>query len=247
MEDEAEPQVDDATFWETLLEKSNITGASAERAMADARSYRDLEAIVKALDNLETIASLVVLSAEYVPQFEMCFSDANPSHRMPATNRKFWNNVGDEIKLTKESMQPLLKDWLLSGITGESPIRCQGIATNLTLTTLTTEGDEELLAIRQTYLPETILAYVSALHFAGTGLSRDNLLECMELAAVIAERNSDLTTVFTAAQRMTELVEALAACSKALAIATGEKRAAGGGSKKMREMGWSRDIWSVKS
>ena len=65
-EDETDPQMDDAGFWETLLEKSNIAGASGEQAMADARSYRDLEAIVKALDNLETIASLVVLSAEYV-------------------------------------------------------------------------------------------------------------------------------------------------------------------------------------
>lgn len=111
------------------------------------------------------------------------------------------------------------------------------------------DGDEELRKIRREYLPETILAYVSALHFAGTGLSRDNLLESMELATVVAERSSDLTTVFSATQRMTELVEALAACSKALAIATGEKRVvgAGAGSKKLREMGWSRDIWSVKS
>ena len=108
------------------------------------------------------------------------------------------------------------------------------------------EGDEEIKALRQVYLPETILAYISALHFAGTGLSRDNLLECMELAAIIAERNSDLSTTFVEAKRMKELVEAFAACSKALAISTSEKRAAGTGSKKLREMGWSRDIWSVK-
>lgn len=69
----------------------------------------------------------------------------------------------------------------------------------------------------------------------------------MELATVVAERSSDLTSVFTDTKRMTELVEALAACSKALAIATGEKRATGAGSKKLKEMGWSRDIWSVKS
>lgn len=42
--------------------------------------------------------------------------------------------------------------------------------------------------IRAAYLPETILAYISALHFAGTGLSRDNLLECMELAALPVRR-----------------------------------------------------------
>lgn len=91
------------------------------------------------------------------------------------------------------------------------------------------------------------MAYISALHFAGTGLSRENLLECMELAALVAERESDLKDVFADAKRMTELVEAFAACSKALAIATGEKRPSGSGSKKQREMGWSRDLWSVKT
>lgn len=109
-----------------------------------------------------------------------------------------------------------------------------------------TEGDDELKEVRRGFLTETVLAYVSALHFTGTALSRDNLLECMELASVIAERNSDLATSFVEAGRMKELVESLTACSKALAISTGEKRSAGLGNKKLREMGWSRDIWSVK-
>lgn len=101
--------------------------------------------------------------------------------------------------------------------------------------------------IRAAYLPETILAYISALHFAGTGLSRDNLLECMELAAKIADSESDLKDAFSEARRMTELVEAFAACSKALAVATGDKRPSGAGSKRQRESGWSRDLWSVKA
>ncbi|KAJ6788275.1 hypothetical protein PWT90_02412 [Aphanocladium album] len=209
-QDESEaPQIDDVRFWEDQLERSDIIDEKPEQVTSDARNFRDLEAIVAALDSLETIASLVTLSAE-----------------MPATNRKFWAGVGDGIKAAKENMQPLLKGWLVASIAN---------------------GDEELSKIRREYLPETILAYVSALHFAGTGLSRDNLLESMELATVVAERSSDLTSVFSATKRMTELVEALAACSKALAIATGEKRATGAGSKKLREMGWSRDIWSVKS
>lgn len=163
---------------------------------------------------------------------------------MPATNRKFWAGVGDGIKAAKENMQPLLKGWLVASIAGRKHPCTQhprSRANHLT------DGDEELSKIRREYLPETILAYVSALHFAGTGLSRDNLLESMELATIVAERSSDLTSVFTETQRMMELVEALSACSKALAVATGEKRAAGAGSKKLREMGWSRDIWSVKS
>lgn len=150
--------------------------------------------------------------------------------------------MGNEIKNTKENMQPLLNNWLLVGIEGKiDPVQPTILSININ-----TEGDEELRELRQAYLPETILAYVSALHFAGTGLSRDNLLECMELAAIIAERGSDLSTAFIAAGRMKELLEVFAACSKALAISTGEKRANSSGSKKLREMGWSRDLWSVK-
>jgi nuclear pore complex protein Nup107 len=68
----------------------------------------------------------------------------------------------------------------------------------------------------------------------------------MELASIIAERDSDLSTAFVEAGRMKELVESFAACSKALAISTGERRTTGASSKKLREMGWSRDLWSVK-
>jgi nuclear pore complex protein Nup107 len=69
----------------------------------------------------------------------------------------------------------------------------------------------------------------------------------MELASLVAERESDLETCFVQAKRVRELLEAFTLSSKALAVATGEKRATGTGSKKLREMGWSRDLWSVKS
>ncbi|KAM0253943.1 hypothetical protein ACHAQJ_007066 [Trichoderma viride] len=200
---------EDVDFWAKLLERSEVSNMSPERVMAEARNFRGLEALVKALDGLETIASLMVISTEL-------------SHG----DRDFWGPASSAIKNAKDYMKPLLKGWLLPAIKG---------------------GDAELRDIRAAYLPETVLAYISALHFAGTGLSRDNLLECMELAALVAERDSDLKDVFVDAKRMTELVEAFAACSKALAIATGEKRPSGSGSKRLREMGWSRDLWSVKS
>ncbi|KAF4967625.1 hypothetical protein FZEAL_10509 [Fusarium zealandicum] len=191
-------------FWAKHLDRRGIRDVTSQQVAADARKFRELESLVRALDSLETVASLAELADENEPR-----------------GRDFWATIGTEIKNTKENMQPLLGNWLLVGIE---------------------EGDEELLQLRQAYLPETILAYVSALHFAGTGLSRDNLLECMELAAIIAERNSDLSTSFVTAGRMKELVEVFAACSKALAISTGEKRAGGSSSKKLREMGWSRDL-----
>lgn len=95
------------------------------------------------------------------------------------------------------------------------------------------------------YLPETVLAYVSTLHFAGTCLSRDYLLECMELAAVVANKSSDLAGCFVEGRRMKELVEAFAVCSKALAVVTGDKKPGGSSNKKLREAGWYRELWSV--
>ncbi len=112
---------------------------------------------------------------------------------------------------------------------------------------MSTEGDDELKNIRRAYLPETVLAYINALHVAGTTLSRDWLLECMQLAAQVMERDSDLQVLFVEVKRVRELLEAFTASSKALAISTGEKRGTGTTAKKLREMGWSRDLWSVKS
>ena len=106
--------------------------------------------------------------------------------------------------------------------------------------------DDDFPELRSAYIPETILTYVSSLHFAGTSLSRDNLLECMELAAVVADKNSDVAVEFVRCGRMKELVDAFASCSKALAIWTTEKKGSQSGSKKLREMGWSRELWSIK-
>lgn len=112
--------------------------------------------------------------------------------------------------------------------------------------TRSAEGDSDLVLLRQVYLPETVLAYVSTLHFAGTCLSRDYLLECMDLASVVADKDSDIAACFVEARRMKELVEAFALCSKALAVVTGDKKNSGLSSKKLRETGWSRELWSVK-
>lgn len=73
------------------------------------------------------------------------------------------------------------------------------------------------------------------------------MLEAMELASVIAEANSDVSEVFVKTQRMNELLEAFASCSKALAIWTSDmKGGSQSASKKMRETGWSRELWSIK-
>lgn len=139
-------------------------------------------------------------------------------------DRNFWAQIGSEVKSIKSFMRPLLSNWLVESA----------------------HDDTDFSLLRDAYLPETIIGYVSVLHFAGTSLSRDNLLECMELAAVIAKKDSDVAAVLMKCGRMKEIVEGFANCSKALAISGSEKKGSGGSSKKLREMGWTRELWSVK-
>lgn len=68
----------------------------------------------------------------------------------------------------------------------------------------------------------------------------------MELAAVIAKKDADIAAVLMKASRMKEIVEGFANCSKALAISSNEKKGLGGSNKKLREMGWTRELWTVK-
>ncbi|KAI1076732.1 nuclear pore protein 84/107 [Whalleya microplaca] len=145
----------------------------------------------------------------------------DPTEKM---NKEFWSNIGYEVKHIKSFVRPLLHNWLMESV----------------------EEDEDFVYLRDAYLPETIIGYVSVLHFAGTSLSRDNLLECMELAAIIAKKDADIAGVLMKSGRMKEIVEGFANCSKALAISTNDKKGSGGSSKKLREMGWTRELWSVK-
>jgi nuclear pore complex protein Nup107 len=141
------------------------------------------------------------------------------------TSREIWQKATEEIKIAKAYMRPLLHDWLTTSF----------------------EDDPDFVDIREAYLPETVLTYISALHFVGTTVSRDNLLEAMELAAVIAEKGSDVAQLFVKVGRMKELVEAFASASKALAvISTDKKKGSATSSKKMREMGWTKELWTVK-
>lgn len=140
-------------------------------------------------------------------------------------NREYFENLGVAIRSAKTGMKPVLKGWLLE----------------------TNTKDEDFTYLRDTYLPETIIAYVAALQYTGGTLTRDNMLEAMELAATIAGKDSDIAALFVKTGRMKELVEAFASCSKALAISsTDHKKGAHTSTKKMREMGWSKELWAVK-
>ncbi|KAL7628249.1 Nucleoporin nup84 [Parahypoxylon ruwenzoriense] len=198
-----------------------------EEEVAAAQSFFEMECLIRALDAMETIASSEFLAQEYVAATyspSKCHGANSQCSPGETVSRDFWSNLGREVKVVKNLMRPILSNWLLETI----------------------EEDEDFLYLRDAYLPETIIGYVSVLHFAGTTLTRDNLLECMELASVIAKKDADVALVLMKSGRMKELVEGFANCSKALAVNSNDKKGPGGSSKKMREMGWTRELWSVK-
>ncbi|CAK7564793.1 MAG: Nucleoporin nup84 [Sporothrix epigloea] len=139
--------------------------------------------------------------------------------------RNIAGSIDENAKFIAGFMKPLLKGWLLHSV----------------------DDDPDCTVLRESFLPQVLIGYASTLQFAGTTSSRDYLLECMELAAVVAAPDSDIAGVLVATGRMKELFESFASCSKALAIWTSDmKKGPGASSKKNREMGWSRELWSVK-
>jgi hypothetical protein len=119
MEDVDDGMFNDVNFWARQLEESGVTDASPQKVMMDARNFRELEGLVRVLDSLETMGSLVALAAEYALFLVAQSRSEADRRRAPATNREYWGKVGAEINATKEYMQPLLSEWLLTGISGK--------------------------------------------------------------------------------------------------------------------------------
>ncbi len=107
---------------------------------------------------------------------------------------------------------------------------------------------EQLARLRRLYLPEIILAYISALHFAGHAHTREHLITIMDLATSIAD-NEDLSDCFKDTGRMAELVDSLALASKVMLAlnedsingASGRKR--GKGAKNGKKLA----MWEIKA
>lgn len=180
----------------------------------------DKDAVITQVRNMWELECLV----KALDSMETLSSLAGLAREDSTNSREMWQHTSKEVRAAKVCMQPVLRGWLLEAI----------------------RPDPDFQALREAYIPETVLALVSSLHFAGATLSRDYLLECMELAAVVAEKASTVAQEFVKSGRMKELVEAFASCSKALAIFSSEKKATAKETKKIRENGWSRELWSVK-
>lgn len=223
--------MDEDTFGGASSGNNGFSEVTKGQMAAHARPLYELECLVNVLDCLETTALMA----------QMQIHEAND----PARDRQIASNMDENAKYINGFIKPLLKDWLLHSLDGEPPspplLSYPDGANSLI-------DNPDYALLRSSYLPQVVIGYASTLQFAGTTSSRDYLLECMELAAVVAAPdNSDVAGVLVSTGRMKELVESFASCSKALAIWTSDmKKGPGASSKKNREMGWSRELWSVK-
>lgn len=81
-----------------------------------------------------------------------------------------------------------------------------------------TDEATDMAFIRDNYLPEVIIAYNTVLHTAGSLISRDNLIESMDLSVTIAESDNTLAECIMNAGRMRELVASFAQTSKLMLV-----------------------------
>lgn len=111
-QDEIDALSEDVEFWTSHIGSADAARLSAGQLASNARTLRDLECLVKALDTMETIASLAELSKEYDFLPTYCLASLTIP-RDPSVKRDFWAKVSNEVKSAKDHVQPLLKNWLL--------------------------------------------------------------------------------------------------------------------------------------
>ena len=104
----------------------------------------------------------------------------------------------DAKKAVDVAMEPVLTD-----------ILCHG-----------TDDDEkaDLHLIRTAFIPEVVIAYNTVLHSAGSIITRNTLLESMDLSVIVAKDENRISECFVEAKRMRELVTSFAHTSKTMLL-----------------------------
>ena len=104
----------------------------------------------------------------------------------------------------------------------------------------------ENLAIRDQFLPELLIAYISTLSFYGHAVAREYLVECMDLVAYVADeaKGKHIVETLMRTGRMAEFVEAVTRVSRQM-VAANETVQKGvvGRRKKLQRM----VLWGVKT
>ncbi|KAI1003649.1 Nucleoporin [Podosphaera aphanis] len=149
------------------------------------------------------------------------------SNQMPPTSFGEWRNSYQvACEEARACARSLMKGWLLT-------------SQDETIT-------PDLKSIREAYLPETLLAYITTLQNAGLSLSRDFLLEAMEVSSILAEEDSDILELFLQTGRLQEMVDNLARASKTLLILSSAKQNQASRGARIKRRGWTLDLWNVK-
>ncbi|KAI9879403.1 MAG: Nucleoporin nup84 [Pleopsidium flavum] len=181
-------------------------------------------------DNLKSVGRIYRELQELVVALDALETWANIAHQLKGNahphDAKTWKTeLRSAVGKVTAAVEPLLNGWLLHPMADKDA--------------------PELAEIRIAYLPEIVLAYNSVLHFAGHAISREMLLQSMELAATVAAKGSDVAACFVSAGRMFELVDAFAITSKAILKANEQGSKANKGRKKTAH-GETLDLWTVK-
>ncbi|KHJ35159.1 putative nuclear pore complex protein [Erysiphe necator] len=104
----------------------------------------------------------------------------------------------------------------------------------------------DLEHIRQAYLPEILIAYITTLQVAGLYLNQDFLLEAMEVSSILADEDSDVLETFIRTGRLHEMVDNLARASKTLLTVSSSKQKSVSRSIRLKKQGRTLKLWNVK-
>lgn len=122
---------------------------------------------------------------------------------------------------------------------------CAAIQPVLSGILLHAKDDDEaadLAKIRTWFLPEIVLAYNAVLCAAAHMISREHLLRSMELASDVANEKTGLAESFVQANRMRELVTALAHSSEIMLKLNEVNK---GRREKKNKSGKNSSIWEI--
>ncbi|KAI9827544.1 MAG: Nucleoporin nup84 [Thelocarpon impressellum] len=190
--------------------------AEAERARMKTRT---LAKQARTFVQLEELTKALVAM-----EYWKATTDQLPPQSDPTRARSWRNQLRKATDDVTSAVEPLLHGWLVD----------------------VPERDAAYMeALRNAYIPDVVIAYNSVLHYVGHALSRESLLQCMELSTVVAAKDSDILECFIKKGRLPELVTAFAISSKAI-LKANETRANKGGTRKRAGMGESLTVWNVK-
>jgi nuclear pore complex protein Nup107 len=200
-----------------------LPGTSREQLASKSLVWVQLEQLITVLNAFDRWSDTEAVLEEYVANLPTKFNRWLTSNRN-RTNPTQMRSSKRELKKYLEAIQELMYPLLEKGYLCRPNEEAERIV---------------LDDIRNHYLPECILAYDSVLFYAGHALSRSYLVECMNLAQIVAS-NPTLTNAFVESKRMQELVTAFALDSKALLHANELDN----GKKAKKDNGI--DIWQIK-